>query len=301
MIKTFYLVVFLFLYVPVRTFAQIPDSVRQKILQIVSTKDAVVGLSIIGFENKDTLSLNEDMHFPMQSVFKFPIALAVLSEIDKQKFTPDQKIYISKADLNQNTWSPIRKKYPNGVTLSISDIIKYSVAESDNIGCDVLLKLIGGTEKVEDYFREINFKNISIKATEEEMHKEWNVQYQNWTIPKAASELLALFYYNKEKLLSKNSHDFIWKVMIETSTGKNRLKGSLPEKTIVAHKTGTSDTNSEGLTAAVNDIGIIFLPNKQHFIISVFVTNSKESILTNEKIIADITNVAWDYFSSKVK
>ena len=28
--------------------------------------------------------------------------------------------------------------------------------------------------------------------------------------------------------------------MIETSTGKNRIKGQLPEGTIVAHKTGSS-------------------------------------------------------------
>ena len=129
----------------------------------------------------------------------------------------------------------------------------------------------------------------------------WDLQYQNWTTPKTANEVLAIFYYNKKKLLSKKSYDFIWKVMKETQTGEHRLKGNLPEKTIVAHKTGSSGTNKEGLTAAVNDIGIIFLPNGQHFFISVFVTESKENADANEKIIADISKATWDYFTTKTK
>ena len=64
--------------------------------------------------------------------------------------------------------------------------------------------------------------------------------------------------------------------MKETETGKARLKGQLPKEVIVAHKTGSSGTNKAGITAAVNDIGIIFLPNGKHFFISVFVSNSKE-------------------------
>jgi beta-lactamase class A len=66
------------------------------------------------------------------------------------------------------------------------------------------------------------------------------------------------------------------------------------------YKSRTSGTNkTTGITAAVNDIGIIFLPNGQHFFISVFVTNSKENAATNEKIIADIAKVTWDYFMTK--
>ncbi len=82
-----------------------------------------------------------------------------------------------------------------------------------------------------------------------------------------------------------------------TKTGNNRLRGQLPEETIVAHKTGWSGKYKEiGITAAVNNIGIVFMPNGKYFIISVFVTESKEEIETNEKIISDIYKVTWDYF-----
>lgn len=84
--------------------------------------------------------------------------------------------------------------------------------------------------------------------------------------------------------------------MRESQTGLKRLKGQLPQGTVVAHKTGSSGTNKAGLTAAVNDIGIVFLPNGKPFFISVLVTDSNENAETNEKIIADIAKVMWDHF-----
>ncbi|HYP50553.1 MAG TPA: serine hydrolase, partial [Pyrinomonadaceae bacterium] len=143
---------------------------------------------------------------------------------------------------------------------------------------------------------------VSIKFNEEDQQRDWDLQFQNWTTPIAANKVLSSFYDNRKKLLSPKSYDFIWKAMKDTETGRNRLKGQLPEKTVVAHKTGSSGTNrTTGITAAVNDIGIVFLPNGQHFFISVFVTNSKEDAATNEKIIADISKAAWNYFTAKTK
>ena len=301
MIKTFHLTTLLFLFISCQTSAQTVDSLRQKIEQIVSTKSAIVGVAIIGNNGKDTLTINGDRHFPLQSVFKFHIALAVLSQIDQGNFSLNQKIKIEKKDLTPNHYSPIRDKYPNGTILPISKILEYTVSQSDNVGCDLLLKLIGGPQVVEEYFIKNNIKDVSIKINEEVQQANWDLQFENWTTPKAANEVLSQFYYNKTKLLSKKSYDFIWKTMKGTKTGKARLKGQLPKNAIVAHKTGTSGANKEGLTEAVNDIGVVFLPNGQHYFISVFVTKSTENNETNEKIISDISKVTWDYFIKKVK
>ena len=299
--KIFHITGLLILCITCHTSAQTRDTLRKNIQKIISAKNAIVGVSLIGNNGLDTLSINGDSHFPMQSVFKFHIALTVLSQIDKGKLALDQKIKIDKKDLLPNLYSPIRDDYPNGTTLTISKILEYTVSKSDNVGCEILVRLIGGAKVVEDYFVKNNFKDVSIKVNEEEQQSDWKLQFLNWTTPKAANKILASFYYNKEKLLSEKSYNFIWKVMKETETGEKRLKGQLPDNTIVAHKTGSSGTNKEGLTAAVNDIGIVFLPNGEHFFISVFVTNSEENAETNEKIIADISKVAWDYFTAKTK
>lgn len=300
MIKLFYLTAILFLFITGQAFAQ--TTLQQKIKQIVSTKNATVGVSIIGNNGKEKISINGDKHFPMQSVFKFHIGLLMLSEIDKGKFSLDQKIEIQKKDLLPDLYSPIRDKYPDGATLTIAEILEYTVSASDNVGCEVLLRLLGGPQTVENYFVKNKLKDVAIKFNEEQQQANWDLQFQNWTTPKAANKVLESFYDNRKKLLSQQSYDFIWKVMRETKTGVNRLKGQLPENTVVAHKTGSSGVNKQtGVTAAVNDIGIVFLPNGQHFFISVFVTDSKEDATTNEKIIADIAKETWDYFISKTK
>ena len=302
MTKLFYLAATLFLFVDCQTFAQSSDVLRQQIQQIVSAKKATVGVSIVGDNGKDVISINGEKHFPMQSVFKFHIGLAMLSEIDQGKFSLDQKIDVRKEDVLLDLYSPIKDKYPDGTTLTIAEILEYTVSNSDNVGCEVLLRLLGGTQTVENYFVKNKFKDVAIKFNEEQQQANWNLQFQNWTTPKAANEVLEAFYDNKKNLLSPKSYDFIWKVMRETETGKNRLKGQLPENTVVAHKTGSSGVNKiTGVTAAVNDIGIVFLPNGQHFFISVLITDSKENAETNEKIIADIAKVSWDYFMAKKK
>lgn len=302
MTKIFYLTVITSLFLASHTFAQSKDELRRNIEQIVSTKKAVVGVSIVGNDGKEKILINGEKRFPMQSVFKFHIGLAMLREIDKGKFSLDQKIEIKKSELLPGLYSPIRDKYPEGTSLTIAEILEYTVSLSDNVGCDVLLKLLGGPQEVENFFVKNKFKDISIKINEETMQGNWGRQFENWTTPRAANKVLQTFYENRKKLLSNKSHEFIWKVMRETSTGANRLKGQLPAGTVVAHKTGWSGTNkTTGITAAVNDIGIVFIPNGKHFFISVFVTDSREDFATNEKIIADIAKTSWDHFTAKAK
>ena len=304
MTRPFRLFALMFLYLPLSTSCQTlnnsTESLRNKIEQIVSDKKAVVGVSIIGNNGKDTISLHGDRRFPMQSVFKFHIALAVLSEVDKGKLSLDQTIEISKDDmLPEDFWSPLRDENPNGGSFTVEKLIQYSVSHSDNTACDVLIRLIGTPKTVEEYFRKNNIQDIQITFNEEEMQAKWDNMFENWTTPKAASETLRMFYENKDNLLSKSSYDFFWKTNKETITGQNRIKGQLPEGTIVAHKTGWSGTNKEtGITAAVNNIGIVFLPNGEYFIISVFVSESKESFDTNEKIIADIAKATYDFYTT---
>lgn len=276
------------------------ELLKKEIERIVSDRNAVVGVSIIANNGKDTISLNGDKHFPMQSVFKFHIALAVLSEVDKGNLSLDQKIEIGKDELlPEDFWSPLRDQNPNGGIFTIERLIQYSVSYSDNTACDVLIRLIGTPKTVEEYIKKSGINNIQINFNEEEMQAKWENMFQNWTTPRAASETLKLFYENRGNLLSKSSYDFFWKTNKETVTGRNRIRGQLPESTVVAHKTGWSGTHKEtGITAAVNNIGVVFMPNGEHFFISVFVTESSENFQTNEKIISDIAKATYDFYTS---
>ncbi|NQW43094.1 MAG: serine hydrolase [Bacteroidetes bacterium] len=47
-------------------------------------------------ENGDTISINNQLHFPMQSIYKFHLALAIIYQVDSGKFSLDQKIALTK-------------------------------------------------------------------------------------------------------------------------------------------------------------------------------------------------------------
>ena len=276
--------------------AQVSDALRTQIQQVIQGKKADIGVSILGMNEADTLSINGDLRCPLQSVFKFHIAVVVLSEIDKGTFSLRQKIEIQNKDLLPDLWSPLREKHPEGGRFTIARLMEYAITQSDNVACDALLRLIGGPEKVEAYFIQKGIQDIGIKLNEERMQAHRDSMILNWTTPLAASKVLQLCYSNKDHWLSKKSHSFLWKTMKATETGLKRIKGQLPKGTVVAHKTGSSGTSKEGITEATNDIGILFLPNGRYFILSVFVTQSSENDETNERIIADIARVSWDYF-----
>jgi beta-lactamase class A len=276
------------------TFAQ-STSLKSKIDLIAKDAKGTVAVSVVNFETRNTFAYNGTLHLPMQSVMKFPIAITILHEIDEGKFTLDQLIPITKADLPK-TYSPLRDKYPEGgVAISIRALLSYMVSLSDNDACDIFLKTLGGTEKVNAYTHSLGVKNIAIKASEFEMAQAWDVQFTNWCDAEAMTQLLDLAF--RPDFLSKANHAYLWKIMQETSTGPNQIKGLLPAGAIVAHKTGRSDTNEQGITAATNDVGIITLPNGKHLIIAVFVSNSSASLTIRESVIARIAKAAFDEVS----
>ena len=265
-------------------FGQLSE-VRNEIEKIIKGKQLEIGFALQDLSTGDTLSIYGDRRFPMQSVFKFPIALAALNEVDKNNLALDQKLTIGKEDLRPGIWSPIEKKYPGGnVQLPLSEIIQYTVAQSDNVGCDLLLKILNGPSVVNQYIHSKGIADIRIQNNEQEMQSSWEVQFNNWVTPKAMIDLLKLF--NNKELLLPPTHDFLWETMVATSTGA--IKNKLPKNAVVAHKTGTSGYNKEGLSAATNDVGIILLPNGKRLAFALFVTNSKEAPEVNADVIASI-------------
>jgi beta-lactamase class A len=178
----------------------------------------------------------------------------------------------------------------------IPELLKYAIGQSDNITAVKMFTVEGGPSAVNTYVHEKGISEISIVT--DYAHMGEDSLHRNWGSPWAIVQLLAKF--QKEHLLSDSSYALLWKTMVEGPSGANRLKGKLPTGTVVAHKTGTSGTNdSTGITAAINDAGIVVLPNGKHYAIAVFVANSKEPEADNAGIIADISKLVWDYFVGK--
>ncbi|MCU7616623.1 class A beta-lactamase [Chryseobacterium sp. PBS4-4] len=267
---------------------------EEKIHKIISSKKAIIGVSIIGTEN-DLVSINADQFYPMLSTVKFPVALTILDKMEKGKLSMQHDIFIKKEELLEDTWSPFKKENPNGnISITLEEAMKWMVSYSDNNLTDILLRLIGGTETVETF---IDSEDFIIENNEEDMHKNWDSQFINKIKPNYATLLLKEF--SEGKILNKTNTKWLYQAMLNNTTGLKRLKGKLPANTKVAHRTGTSFTNNGGMTGAINDFGIIELPNKKKIYIAVFVQDTFESFENSEEIIADIAKVTYDYYLNK--
>ncbi|TSJ39569.1 class A beta-lactamase [Mucilaginibacter corticis] len=267
---------------------------QAKIGQCAKNANGNVGVYALVLETGETVSYNGDKKFPMQSVYKFPIAMAVLDRVDKKQLSLNKKISVTKADyIAKIGHSPLRDKFPNGTDIAIKDLVKYSVSESDGSASDVLVRLLGGTKFANEYVHRLGVKDIAIATTEKIQVENDTIQYQNWATPKAMTSLLNIFYTRHK--LSASSRAVLLNDMITSTPGAKRLKGLLPVGTIVAHKTGTAGTFN-GLTRATNDAGIITLPNGKHLAITVFIADSHSSEEIRELTIAKIGKAAFDYW-----
>ena len=231
----------------------------------------------------------------MQSVYKLPIGIAVLHQVDSGLLQLQQMVRVETKDMVPKLLhSPVRDAHPGGAELSLSNLLWQMVVESDGTACDVLLRVLGGPSYVTRYLRELGLTDVMVATTEKEIGQDESAQYQNWTSPKELCRLLRLLQEGKG--LSHSSRTLLLRCMSETSTGSQRIKGLLPVGTPVAHKTGSSRTVN-GLTRATNDAGIIFLPDGRHLTIVVLISDSSADETTRESVIAKIAQAAWKHWA----
>ncbi len=271
-----------------------PNKLREQIEQVAGSARGRVGAAVVVVETGESLvALNADQRFPMQSVYKLPIAIAVFRQVDSGVLKLEQKVKVEKSDfISERQHSPIRDKNPRGAELSLRDLLRLAVSESDGTASDVLMRLVGGPEFIMKDLRSLGVSGVTVVNTEKEFGENQSLQYQNWAQPESVIVLLRALQEGRE--LSADSRALLLKLMTESTPGPKRIKGRLPAGTVVAHKTGTSGTEN-GMTAATNDVGLVTLPDGQHLAVAIFVSDSPADEKMREGVIAQIARAAWDW------
>ena len=273
--------------------AQQMSELENRIDSLLNGKKATVGIAV-WTDKGDMLRYNDHVHFPLLSVFKFHVALAVLDKMDKQSISLDSIVSIKASQMPPNTYSPLRKKFPDqDFTITLRELMQYSISQSDNNACDILIEYAGGIKHINDYIHRLSIDSFNLSETEDGMHSSFEAVYRNWSTPSAMVRLLRTAD-EKELFSNKELKDFLWQTMIDTETGANKLKGMLPAKTVVGHKTGSSDRNADGMKTADNDAGLVILPDGRKYYIAAFVMDSYETDEDNANIIARISRMVYD-------
>ena len=165
-----------------------------------------------------------------------------------------------------------------------------TVSLSDNAATEILLRLGGGPKAVSDYIASLGVTGFHLQDGEQAMHHDVSIQYRNWFEPAGAVQLLRRIS-DRSPLTAE--HTALLLEWMRPSLRTKRLRGDLPDGTIVAHKAGTSGVN-HGVAHATNDIGLITLPDGRQLAIAVFVTDSTAGEATREKVISEIARAIYD-------
>lgn len=231
--------------------------------------------------------------FPMASVFKFHQALAVCDRLMRSGVSLDTEVSVGKADLAENTWSPLRDEYPYGGRFTYGELLAYTLQQSDNNACDFLFHTVCDVSRTDSYIRSLGIDDFAIACDEEAMHDDLSACYSNWTTPLAAAALLEKFYSIKD---SSEYTGYVWKLMSDCRTGQNRIPGHISGKVSqIAHKTGTGDIDDDDRIIAVNDIGVVLLPDGRHYSIAVFVSDAAAGMEECEEFIAKVSETVYEY------
>ena len=222
--------------------------------------------------------INENERFAMHSVMKFPQALYVADYLSRKGLDLYDTIVVNKADLMQDTWSPMMKQFEGKKAFSYAELLEFSLGQSDNNACELLFKYCGKPKAVEEYMRGLGFRDINIRMTEEQLQKNPTKAIENSSTPDEMARLFEWFYHHKD---DNQYLTFIWKAMADCSTGLKRIPAAIPADARIVHKTGTGFPSAEGLQD-MNDAGIILMPDGNHVIIAVFATRSpSEAVIAN--------------------
>jgi beta-lactamase class A len=236
--------------------------------------------------------LHPHAHPPMQSVFKLPLALTVLHQVEQGRFTLDQPIRFLPDDrFLPHAYSPLQDQYPAAnVDVPLRELLRLSVSLSDNAAADILLRLAGGPAAVDQTITSLGITGFHLEDGEHELHRNMAAQYRNWFEPAAAVQLLRRIADHSTLTPAHTQLLLDW---MQPSGLTNRLQADLPAGTRVAHKSGTSDVD-HGLAHATNDIGLITLPDGRQLALAVFITDATADQPTREKVIAQIARAAYD-------
>jgi len=287
-----------------------------------------VAVSVLDLSRGTRASLQGDAWMPMMSVFKLPLAVLALDEIDHGRLRLDERLPIAEADVDTAEDMPVATAWRNGQHApTIEALLGWLIQDSDNTAADQLLALLGGGAAATARLQALGVSGIRIVEPEVAIGARLECSglaapAGGWTwaavnaCPDPPDALRAaaarheveasgnvatadglvdlLDRLARGALLTEASRRWLLRTMEGTRSGPRRLKGMLPPGTAVAHRPGTAYTSEMGMSVAINDVGIVTMPDGRRFAIAAMESGSRASFEAQEDTIARIARSAWD-------
>ena len=302
-----------------------------QIAELAKVSGGSVGAAIIHLETGRAIYLNRGLAFPMASTVKVPIAVRLLTQVERGTLRLDSMIAVRPGDLHPGSGTLTDLFNQPGVVLSVRNLMELMLRISDNSATDILLRTAGGGSAVNERLAELGVSGIRADRPTVRLIADYigvrdlrsddvpiaefgrlssavgdsarrvalaafDTDPRDTATPEGMARLLELIW--RRKAVGITGSDLLLDIMYRCATGAERIKGMLPPDTRVAHKTGSMGPSPHLRGGrVVNDVGIIDLPNTAgHLVTVVFVKNADDAA-RGERAIAHIARAAYDYFS----
>ncbi|MDE5785913.1 MAG: class A beta-lactamase-related serine hydrolase [Duncaniella sp.] len=258
-----------------------------------------VGVAFVS--ESDTITVNNDVRFPMMSVFKLHQSLAIIHRLDSLGCTADTVLTVCADEIDRDTWSPMLDIYDDkDFRISVGDLIKYSLTVSDNNASNLLFSHIISPAETNAFIKKIaSDTTFNIAYSESEMKADHSLSYYNSTTPLSAALLVRQVFTTE--MVSQPGQALIKEALSTVATGQDRLGAILKDDDDIffAHKTGSGYRNYDGKLMAHNDVGYFSFPDGRNYSLAVFITGFNGTEAEASAVTADISRCVYDYYISQ--
>jgi beta-lactamase class A len=194
------------------------------------------------------LSWRADERFVMCSTFKASLAACILSRVDRGQDNLEQLIRYSAADL-QDWYAPVAQENLARGCLSVKEMCRAAVEQSDNTCASLLLSRIGGAPALTAFWRNAGDQISRLDDPEPFLNRTPPGDPRDTTTPAAMANTLRRLVLGS--VLSEASRTTLTDWLVGCRTGDNRLRAGLPRSWVVGDKTGNNAKDAAGDIAVV--------------------------------------------------
>lgn len=225
---------------------------------------------------------------PLYSVFKLPLAVAVLKDVEEGRLNLEQKVPVDPSEIVPGT-EENTALWRKPTERPLRELLEYSIARSDNTSTDKMLALVGGPEVVTRRMRALGLEQIEVRSSAKDFLKSKEA-HPNTASAEDLARLLVLL--QKGEALAPPQAEALLAVMSRTVTGDRRLRAGVPAGTPVADKTGSGPSTT-------NDVGLITLPgDRGRLALAVLLDGSQLPPKQQEEVIAEVARAAYDAYAA---
>ena len=258
------------------------EMLRQRCEEIVSeSKSVAYAVALHDYETGFRFAINSDRRFHAASTIKVALLLAVCRAIDEGQIRPDDTLHVRNRFQSVVDQSPFRidaesDGYPQlhrlvGRTAKVSDLTEWMIVSSSNLATNLLLDYLT-VDYALKVMRDAGVSGVELRRGVDDT-KAHEKSLNNET---TAQGVLDLFAVLRGDFLSKASRDLAINILLQQRF-KSMIPAPLPSHASVAHKTGEIST-------ACHDAGIVYLPEREPYILVVLTEVASESNARREAI-----------------